>query len=205
MANKKNLNAEAGELKDDKCKAGKSKDDKCRDSNLKGEKCKTGEPKDKDVDNAETADAEVETTPKEEESADDDMANKYVRLMAEFQNYKKRVSKEKDDLRNYANENLVLSLLEVLDNFERALKHDADDEGFVAGMQMIFKQMLEKLNKAGLEEIKALGTDFDPNFHNAVLTGDDPKYESGKVTDVMQKGYTLNGKVIRAAMVKVNN
>ena len=200
MANKKNLNAEAGELK-----AGKSKDDKCRDSNLKGEKCKTGEPKDKDVDNAETADAEVETTPKEEESADDDMANKYVRLMAEFQNYKKRVSKEKDDLRSYANENLVLSLLEVLDNFERALKHDADDEGFVAGMQMIFKQMLEKLNKAGLEEIKALGADFDPNFHNAVLTGDDPKYESGKVTDVMQKGYTLNGKVTRAAMVKVNN
>ena len=205
MANKKNLNAEACELKDDECKTGKSKDDKCKDSNLKGEKCKTGEPKGKDVDDAETADTEVEDTPKEEENADDDMANKYVRLMAEFQNYKKRVSKEKDDLRSYANENLVLSLLEVLDNFERALKHDADDEGFVAGMQMIFKQMIDKLNKAGLEEIKALGADFDPNFHNAVLTGDDPQYESGKVTDVMQKGYTLNGKVIRAAMVKVNN
>ncbi len=133
------------------------------------------------------------------------MANKYVRLMAEFQNYKKRVSKEKDDLRSYANENIVSSLLEVLDNFERALQHDTDDEGFVTGMQMIFKQMLDKLNKAGLEEIQALGADFDPNFHNAVLTGDDPQYESGKVTDVMQKGYTLNGKVIRAAMVKVNN
>ncbi len=183
MANKEKMNAEACELKDEECKA-------CED-------------KAEDIDKPEGA--EEELAAKEEENADDDMANKYVRLMAEFQNYKKRVSKEKDDLRSYANENLVLSLLEVLDNFERALQHDTDDEGFVTGMQMIFKQMLDKLNKAGLEEIQALGADFDPNFHNAVLTGNDPQYESGKVTDVMQKGYTLNGKVIRAAMVKVNN
>ncbi len=183
MANKKKMNAEACELKDEEYKA-------CED-------------KAEDIDKPEGA--EEELAAKEEENADDDMANKYVRLMAEFQNYKKRVSKEKDDLRSYANENLVSSLLEVLDNFERALQHDTDDEGFVTGMQMIFKQMLDKLNKAGLEEIQALGVDFDPNFHNAVLTGDDPQYESGKVTDVMQKGYTLNGKIIRAAMVKVNN
>ena len=108
MANKKKMNAEACELKDEECKA-------CED-------------KAEDIDKPE--EAEEELVAKEEENADD-MANKYVRLMAEFQNYKKRVSKEKDDLRSYANENLVSSLLEVLDNFERALQHDTDDEGFV--------------------------------------------------------------------------
>ena len=135
----------------------------------------------------------------------DEMTGKYVRLMAEFQNYKKRVSKEKDDLRVYANESLVVSLLEVIDNFERALEHESTDEGYVTGMQMIFKQIVETLKKSGLEEIEALGADFDPSFHNAVMTGDDPEFDSGKVTMVMQKGYTLNGKVIRASMVKVNN
>ena len=102
MANKEKMNAEACELKDEECKA-------CED-------------KAEDLDKPE--EAEEELVAKEEENADDDMANKYVRLMAEFQNYKKRVSKEKDDLRSYANENLVLSLLEVLDNFERALQHE---------------------------------------------------------------------------------
>lgn len=201
MANKEKMNAEACELKDDKDKVKNPEAEEIEAGNGKAE----GADKADDTDKVDEANTDAEETPKEDKSADDDMANKYVRLMAEFQNYKKRVSKEKDDLRSYANENLVLSLLEVLDNFERALQHDTDDEGFVTGMQMIFKQMLDKLNKAGLEEIKALGADFDPNFHNAVLTGNDPQYESGKVTDVMQKGYTLNGKVIRAAMVKVNN
>lgn len=201
MANKEKMNADAGELKDDKDKVKNPEAEEIEAGNGKAE----GADKADDTDRVDEANTDAEETPKEDKSADDDMANKYVRLMAEFQNYKKRVSKEKDDLRSYANENLVLSLLEVLDNFERALQHDTDDEGFVTGMQMIFKQMLDKLNKAGLEEIQALGADFDPNFHNAVLTGDDPQYESGKVTDVMQKGYTLNGKVIRAAMVKVNN
>ena len=70
---------------------------------------------------------------------------------------------------------------------------------------MIFKQLTDVLSKSGLEEIKALGEDFDPNFHNAVMTTDDSNYESGKVTNVMQKGYTLNGKVIRPSMVMVNN
>ena len=73
------------------------------------------------------------------------------------------------------------------------------------GMEMIFKQLTGVLEKAGLEEIKALGEDFDPNFHNAVMMEDNDQYDSGKVTEVMQKGYTLNSKVIRPSMVKVNN
>ena len=79
------------------------------------------------------------------------------------------------------------------------------DTGFAEGMKLIFKQLTDVLEKAGLEEIKAHGEDFDPNFHNAVMTEDNPEFESGKVTEVLQKGYMLNKKVIRPSMVKVNN
>lgn len=145
---------------------------------------------------------EAETEGKEEPAEDED--TRYLRLMADFQNYKKRVEKEKSDLRSYANEQIMSQLLEILDNFERALEQDAG-EGFKKGMEMIFKQLGDVLNKSGLAEIPALGEDFDPNFHNAVLTEETEEYESGKVSGVMQKGYTLNGKVIRPSMVKVVN
>lgn len=142
----------------------------------------------------------------EEKSEEDEALNsKYLRLMADFQNYKRRVEKEKSDIYAYANEKLVSQLLDVIDNFERALLHEAADESFVEGMKMIFKQLTGVLEKAGLEEINALGEDFDPNFHNAVMTEDNDDYDSGKVTEVMQKGYLLNKKVIRPSMVKVNN
>ena len=129
---------------------------------------------------------------------------RYLRLMADFQNYKKRVEKEKRDLYSYANENIMNDLLTVMDNFERALEHDAD-ENFKEGIEMIFKQLTDVLEKDGLAEIPALGEEFDPNVHSAVMTEETEDYESGKVSGVMQKGYTLNGKVIRPAMVKVAN
>ena len=129
---------------------------------------------------------------------------RYLRLMADFQNYKKRVEKEKKDLYAYANENIMSDLLTVMDNFERALEHDAD-ENFKEGIEMIFKQLQDALEKSGLAEIPALGEDFDPNVHNAVMAEETEDYESGKVSGVMQKGYTLNGKVIRPSMVKVAN
>ena len=138
-----------------------------------------------------------------EEPAEDENT-KYLRLMADFQNYKKRVEKEKKDLYAYANENIMNELLTVLDNFERALDHD-DGEGFKEGVEMIFKQLGDALEKSGLAEIPALGEEFDPQKHNAVMTEDTDEYESGKVSGVMQKGYTLNGKVIRPSMVKVAN
>ncbi|MCQ2546833.1 MAG: nucleotide exchange factor GrpE [Clostridia bacterium] len=138
-----------------------------------------------------------------EEPAEDENV-KYLRLMADFQNYKKRVEKEKKDLYAYANENIMNDLLTVLDNFERALDHD-DGEGFKEGVEMIFKQLGDALEKSGLTEIPALGEEFDPQKHNAVMTEDTDEYESGKVSGVMQKGYTLNGKVIRPSMVKVAN
>ena len=147
--------------------------------------------------------AEVAEEKKEEAAAEEDGDAKYLRLMADFQNYKKRVEKEKKDLYSYANEKLATDLLEVVDNFERALSHEDSGDGFKEGMEMIFKQLNGVLEKHGLAEIPALGEDFDPNFHNAVMTEETDKYESGKVSGVLQKGYTLNGKVIRPSMVKV--
>ena len=142
---------------------------------------------------------EKKEEPKEDESA------RYMRLMADFQNYKKRVEKEKSDIYSYANEKMATELLTVLDNFERALDHECSDDGFKEGMDMIFKQLFDVLGKSGLAEIPALEEEFDPNFHNAVMTEDTDEYESGKVSGVLQKGYTLNGKVIRPTMVKVAN
>ena len=139
-----------------------------------------------------------------QEAGQDDSELRYLRLMADFQNYKKRVEKEKRDLYSYANEKIMTELLAVLDNFERALDHDTGD-GFREGIEMIFKQLTDVLEKSGLAEIPALGEEFDPNVHSAVMTEETEDYESGKVSGVMQKGYTLNGKVIRPTMVKVAN
>lgn len=151
----------------------------------------------------ETEEAEEQASQQKEE--DEALNTKYLRLMADFQNYKRRTEKEKGDIYAYANEKIVTELLTVMDNFERALMHESADESFAEGMRMIFKQLTGVLEKAGLEEINALGEDFDPNFHNAVMMEDNADYESGKVTEVMQKGYLLNKKVIRPSMVKVNN
>ncbi len=136
---------------------------------------------------------------------EEDSEAKYLRLMAEFQNYKKRVAKEKTDIHSYANEKIVTELLEVLDNFERALASETsvEAEGYAQGMKLIFDQLLGVLTKSGLEEVKALGEDFDPNLHNAVMTSDSDEYDSNKVCNVLQKGYSLNGRVIRPAMVTV--
>ena len=150
-----------------------------------------------------TEEAKPEDAKPEKAEPEEDENSRYLRLMAEFQNYKKRVAKEKQDLYSYANEKIVTELLAVVDNFERALQQEAGDEGFKEGMELIFKQLGDVLEKSGLKEIEALGEDFDPNLHNAVMTEESEEYESGKVSGVLQKGYTLNGKVIRASMVKV--
>ena len=153
----------------------------------------------------ETGETEKADETGESGAEDEALMAKYQRLMADFQNYKRRTEKEKNDIYAYANEKLILGLLEVIDNFERAVLSETADEKYAEGMEMIFKQLKGVLEKSGLEEIKALGEGFDPNFHNAVMTEDNDQFESGSVTEVLQKGYTLNGKVIRPSMVKVNN
>lgn len=140
-----------------------------------------------------------------ENASEEDANTKFLRLMADFQNYRKRVDKEKSDVYARANEGIMLGLLAVIDNFERALEHESKDEKYAEGMQLIFKQLMDVLQASGLEEIKALDEDFDPNIHNAVMTCDSDEHDSGKVVEVLQKGYLLNGRLLRASMVKVSN
>ncbi|QXM06205.1 nucleotide exchange factor GrpE [Crassaminicella indica] len=136
----------------------------------------------------------------------EELNSKYLRMTADFQNYKKRVEKEKSEIYQLANEKLILDLLPIVDNFERAVKSYKDegkDESFTQGIEMILQQLLDVFKKNGVEEIEALGKEFDPNFHHAVMQEESDEYESNTVIDVFQKGYILNGKTIRPSMVKV--
>ena len=151
---------------------------------------------------------EAEATEKaaaDEKAAAEAESERYMRLMAEFQNYKRRAAKEKTDTLQYANEKIVGDLLPVIDNFERALATETDDlEGYAKGMQLIFEQFKKALENAGLEEIKAMDEEFDPNVHNAVMTDNIEDKDDGKITKVLQKGYKLRDKVVRPSMVAVN-
>ena len=154
---------------------------------------------------AEEAEKPEKAEKNEKDPEEEALNTKYLRLMADFQNYKRRTEKEKSDIYAFANEKIVSELLNVIDNFERALDAGNEGDSFVEGMNLIFKQLQGVLEKAGVVEIEALGHEFDPNFHHAVMTEDSEEYESGKITAVLQKGYLLNDKVIRPSMVKVAN
>ena len=152
----------------------------------------------------ETAEAGEDKAAEEETKAEEQESERYMRLMAEFQNFKRRAAREKSDIHAYANEKIIGELLPVLDNFERALDTKSDDvEGYAKGMELIFTQLRTALEHAGLEEIPALGEEFDPNVHNAVMTEQSEEHEDGKISKVLQKGYKLNDKVIRPSMVAV--
>lgn len=129
--------------------------------------------------------------------------DKYLRLQAEFINYKKRVEKEKSEIYKNASAKLITDLLPVLDDFDRALAHTDDTNSFKDGIGLIVKRFEDCLKKEGLEVIETLNIDFDPNYHHAVLMEETDQVESGKIFEEVQKGYKVNGKVIRPAMVKV--
>lgn len=129
--------------------------------------------------------------------------DKYLRLQAEFMNYKKRVEKEKSDIYKNASVKLITNLLPVLDDFDRALAHADDANTFMDGMKLIVRRFEDCLKKEGLEVIETLNIDFDPNYHHAVMMEETDEVESGKIFEEIQKGYKVNGKVIRPAMVKV--
>jgi molecular chaperone GrpE len=134
----------------------------------------------------------------------EELNNRYMRLQADFVNYKKRIEREKKSIYDYALEDIIMELLPVIDNFERALLSVEDeDDGFYKGMKMIYSQLIEVLNNSGLEEIHAVDEKFDPNYHHAVFQEESDEYDEGTVMEVFQKGYKLNDKVIRPSMVKV--
>ena len=153
---------------------------------------------------AEESGAEETADAGEDKAAEEQESERYMRLMAEFQNFKRRAAREKSDIHAYANEKIIGELLPVLDNFERALDTKSEDvEGYAKGMELIFTQLRTALEHAGLAEIPAMGEEFDPNVHNAVMTEDSEEIEDNHISKVLQKGYKLNDKVIRPSMVAV--
>jgi molecular chaperone GrpE len=155
----------------------------------------------KELSNEEKLAAEVESLKKE--LADE--KEKYLRLDAEYYNYRTRSVKEKQDAYDNALCKTVTEVLGVIDNFERAANAECSDESFKKGVDMIFKQYLEILEKLGVSEIKAEGQPFDPNLHNAVSSCEDENLGENTVAAVLRKGYILGKKVIRHAMVTVAN
>ena len=131
--------------------------------------------------------------------------DKYLRLAAEYDNYRRRTAKEKDSIWNDAKADAAGAFLPVYDNLERALKQETADEAFKKGVEMTMTQLKTVLEKLGITEIPALGQTFDPNLHNAVMHVEDENFGENTVCDVFQAGFQLGDKVIRFAMVKVAN
>ena len=133
--------------------------------------------------------------------------NKYLRLLADFDNFKRRSQKDREIASKFRSQSLLTDLLPVLDNFERALTVETKSDetaSIMKGVEMVQKSLLEAVKREGLEEIPAVGEPFDPNFHQAVMQEKDDNAEPGTVLQELQKGYTLKGRVLRPAMVKVN-
>lgn len=144
--------------------------------------------------------------PKDEKIAE--LNDKVVRQMAEFDNFRKRSEKEKHEMFASGEKAVIEAILPVVDNFERALGMAGADENkkadpFMEGMEKVYKQLMDELEKLGVKPIEALGADFDPNIHNAVMQEETEEYESGKVCKELQKGYMLNDSVVRHSMVSV--
>lgn len=187
--------AEAEEAKAEEVKAESAEAEAADAEEAKAETEKAGE---------EAEESKAEDAAEAEKKAEEQESERYMRLMAEFQNFKRRAAREKSDIHAYANEKIIGELLPVLDNFERALSTKSDDvEGYAKGMELIFTQLKTALEHAGLSEIPAMGEEFDPNVHNAVMTEDVEDIEDNHISKVLQKGYKLNDKVIRPSMVAV--
>ena len=131
--------------------------------------------------------------------------DKYLRICAEYDNFRKRSQKEKDSLYGDIRSNVITDFLPVYDNLERALAAHTEDEAYAKGVEMIMNQFNKTLEKLGVEEIPALGETFDPTVHNAVMHTDDETKGENEVVEVFQKGFRIGDKIIRFAMVKVAN
>lgn len=155
----------------------------------------------------ETSEASAETQPKKEEV---DYKAKYYYIAAEMDNYRKRMEREKENLVKFGNERVLSDLIQVVDNFERTvemLKHDEDPKikNIVVGIDMVNKQFLDTLAKHGLTIVQSVGKDFDPHLHEAVAQEYVEGAKPNQVTKEFQKGYSLNGRLLRAAKVVVAN
>lgn len=163
-------------------------------------------------DENQTADEETEVVEENSEleqlrEEKEEAQNRLLRLQADYDNFRRRTQKEREADRKYKSQSLVEELIPVMDNFERALQVEVDGESsqkFVEGIKMVYQQFHSALEKEGVEEIPSQGEEFDPHLHQAVMQVEDENFDSNVVVEELQKGYRLNDRVIRPAMVKVN-
>ncbi|MCL2425099.1 MAG: nucleotide exchange factor GrpE [Oscillospiraceae bacterium] len=183
-----------------------AKNKKAKDENqesITDEDIKTTENTQDDVENTEVAEDDSNLDNSQGELAAE--RNKYLRLAAEYDNYRKRSAKEREMIYSDARTDTINKLLPVYDNLERALKMECTDESFYKGIEMIMTQLLDVLSSMGIKEIPAVGEPFDPNFHNAVMTIENPDLGENIVAEEYQKGFTLGDRVIRFSTVVVAN
>ena len=152
---------------------------------------------------SEIADLKAQLAQKDEQIQEN--IDRLKRLQADFDNFRRRSRQEKEDLSAHVTQNIIKELLPLIDNFERALNADNSQDGksFKEGIDMINKQFVGILEKNGLEKINCVGEQFDPNFHEAIMRVEDADKEDGAIAEELQKGYMVQGKVIRPSMVKV--
>ena len=146
-----------------------------------------------------------ETAEQSKDSALAAMNDKYLRLCAEYDNFRKRSQKEKDALYADVKASAVMAFLPVYDNLVRALNQPTEDEAYKKGVEMIMSQFKATMEKLGVKEMDCLGQKFDPAYHNAVMHVDDEEKGDNEIVEVFQQGFMLGDKVIRFAMVKVAN
>ena len=133
----------------------------------------------------------------------DSLQDRLLRTAAEFDNYRKRMDRQRRELADYTAGEVVSELLPIIDNLERALQAAAEDDPLRKGVELIHRQMLDLLRKRGVKPIEALGADFDPNFHQAVIHEESGEHREGEVMAELQRGYVVGDRLLRPAMVKV--
>jgi molecular chaperone GrpE len=135
----------------------------------------------------------------------DDFYDRFLRKSAEFENYRKRVERERREQADHTVTDLLIDLLNVVDDFERALAVSADEgsEGYRKGVELIYAKLQDLLRRRGVKPIEALGADFDPNVHQAVAQEPSDEHREGEVTEELRRGYMLGDRLLRPAMVKV--
>jgi molecular chaperone GrpE len=162
---------------------------------------------DEQASNSENEVEKMKTNLVEKEKEAAEAQDKYLRALAELDNYKKFAAREKADLIKFGNENIIKDIIPILDNLDRALDHaekTPGKESFIEGFRIIQGQILSCLEKYGVTKIESVGQDFDPNIHEAIQMVESPEYESNKVVEEFQRGYLLNGRLLKPAKVSVS-
>lgn len=164
-----------------------------------------------ETDEEQTEGAEATEKKEEKDKKDiliEELNDKYMRIFAEFDNFRKRSEKEKAAMFEVGAKSIIEKILPIVDSFERGLSTLSEEEKgqpFADGMDKVYKQMVKALEEAGVTPIEAVGKEFDPNLHNAVMHGDDDQYGENIVSEEFQKGYMYRDTVVRYSMVKVVN